>query len=72
MKYRSLMDSTKWVEVNGRPVKVEPGEVVDFPDSFLAGRYMQVGEYGEVPQWELVEHPKKDKAAKAESEPVKE
>lgn len=72
MKYRSLMDVPKWVEVNGRPIKVEPGQVVDFPAAFLADRYMQVGEYGETPQWEVVETPKKDKVAKAESEPEKE
>lgn len=65
-KYRSLMDEAKWVEVNGRPVLIEPGEVHDFPDDWLAGRYMQVGDFGEVPQWELVTT--KDKAAKAASE----
>lgn len=66
-KYRSLMTEEKWVEVNGRPILVAPEEVVDFPDDWLAGRYMQVGDFGEEPQWELVTTTK-DKAAKAKSE----
>lgn len=71
-KYRSLMDEAKFLDINGRIRMVEPGEVVDLPDTWLSGRYMQVGEYGEEPQWELVDTPKKDKVAKAESETEKE
>ena len=67
-KYRSLMSDVKFLDIDGRIRMVEPGEVVDLPDTWLDGRYMQVGEYGEEPQWELVDQPKKDKAAKAESE----
>jgi hypothetical protein len=68
-KYRSLMDDKKFLEIDGRILAVEPGEVVDLPDTWLVGRYMQVGEYGEEPQWEaVVDIPKQDKAAKAESE----
>ena len=66
-KYRSLMDEAKFLDINGRIRMVEPGEVVDLPDTWLSGRYMQVGEYGEEPQWELVTTTK-DKAAKAKSE----
>jgi len=68
-KFRSLMNDKKFLEVDGRILAVECGDVVDLPDTWLSGRYMQVGEYGEEPQWEaLVETPKEDKAAKAESE----
>ena len=30
-KFRSLSNDTLWVDVEGRLVKVEPGEVIDIP-----------------------------------------
>lgn len=70
-KFRSLMDDTKYLDVDGRILVVEPGEVVDLPDKWLAGKYMQVGECGEVAQWEAVDTTPK-KAAKAADESDKE
>lgn len=56
-KFRSLATDTLWVDVDGRLVKVEPGEVVDIPTTHTG--YMQVGDHGETALFESVAVPKK-------------
>ncbi len=63
-KYRLLSDEGRHVDVGGRTVWVEPGDVVDIPDD---GRYVQTGETGEVPLFEHV-NPTPKKAAKPQKE----
>lgn len=51
-KYRNITKTTLWVDLgNGQFPKVEPGEIVDIPDS---DRYVQTGETGEDAMWEAV------------------
>ncbi len=63
-KYRYLADAPARVDVGGRAVYVETGDVVDIADD---GRYVQTGETGEPALFELVTHPPK-KAAKPQKE----
>jgi len=56
-KFRSLSNDTLWVDVEGRLVKVEPGEVIDIPATQTT--YMQVGDHGETALFESVAAPKK-------------
>ena len=50
-KFRNITDTTLWVDTGGPAlVKVEPGAVVDIPDTL----YVQTGETGEEPLWEPV------------------
>lgn len=64
-KYRLLSDSGRHVDVGGRTVWVEPGDVVDLPDD---GRYVQTGATGETPLFEPVTPPTHKKAAKPQEE----
>ncbi len=58
-KFRSLAKDALWVDVEGRLVKVEPGEVIDIPATQQT--YMQVGDHGEPALFESVAAPKKNK-----------
>lgn len=56
-KYRNVSGVDRFQDVPGRGlVLVEADAVVDIPDS--PDRYIQVGDQGETPLWELVESPK--------------
>ena len=57
-KYRNVSGVDRFQDVPGRGlVLVEADAIVDIPDS---DRYVQVGDQGEPPLWELVESPKSD------------
>jgi hypothetical protein len=68
-KYRNVTTDTLWVDLgDGRMPKVEPGDVIDIPDS---DRYVQTGAYGETPIWEPIAPPaplKKSASAAAPKE----
>ena len=64
-QYRNVSGDVRWVDLgHGRPTKVGDGEIATFPDDYPF--YVQTGETGEVPLWQLVAPPKK--SAKAEKE----
>ena len=56
-KFRSLAKDALWVQVEGRLVNVEPGEVNDIPATQQT--YKQVGDHGESPLFESVAATKK-------------
>lgn len=65
-KYRNVSGDTLWVDLgNGQIPKVDDGEVVDIPES---DRYVQTGEHGEAPLFELVSTTPAKKSAPAEKE----
>lgn len=65
-KYRWLEPVPKYVIVRGRTILVNPGDVVELPDT--AG--VQTGKTGEPAQWEPVRGPKRE--SQSESSPNKE
>lgn len=65
-KYRNITPDTLWVDLGGRFPKVGPGEICEFPDDYPC--YVQTGETGEPPIWELVTAPTTKKSAPAEKE----
>ncbi len=64
-QYRNVSGDTLWVDLgNGQFPKVADGEIVTFPEDHPS--YIQTGETGESPLWQLVAPTKK--SAKAEKE----
>lgn len=63
-KYRYIADAPVRVDVGGRAVYVETGDVVDIADD---GRYVQTGDTGEPALFELV-NPTPKKAARPQKE----
>lgn len=58
-KYRNVSGVDRFQDVPGRGlVLVEADAIVDIPE--LPNVYIQTGEQGETPLWELVESPKSD------------
>jgi len=68
-KYRNVSGETRWVDLGGgRFPKVADGDIADFPDDWPY--YVQTGDTGERPLWELVTvaTPPTKKSAPAEKE----
>lgn len=64
-QYRNVSGDTRWVDLgNGRILKAADGELAEFPDDYP--HYIQTGETGEQPLWQLVTPTKKSAAAAKE------
>lgn len=67
--FRNVAGETLWVDLGRGPLqRVDDGDVLVVEDRDLDGRYMQTGETGEIPLWELVDTRTKKAAAAAEAE----
>lgn len=64
-QYRNVSGDTLWVDLgSGRFPKVADGDLVEFPDDHP--HYIQTGETGERPLWQLVTPTKKSAPAAKE------